>query len=111
MGYAMLNAGLLGNGFASPLAQFAATVFWSVGDLILLGRTNGLVADIAPEQSRARYFSVYGRCWGAAAVIGPFAGTRLLARSGPVGLWTGCAIACAVLACIQPGLRRLLSET
>jgi MFS family permease len=112
VGYALLGAGLLANGFASTLPQFAAaTVLWSLGDLILLGRAYSLVADIAPEQSRARYFSVYGLCWGAAAVIGPFAGTQLLAHAGPGGLWTGCAIACGALAFAQPGLRRLVAGT
>jgi MFS family permease len=111
VGYVMLGSGLLANGFATTLPQFAAaTVLWSLGDLVLLGRAYSLVAAIAPEQSRAQYFSVYGLCWGAAAVIGPFAGTLLLEHGGPVGLWAGCAIACAALAGVQPGLRRLVEE-
>jgi len=109
VGYAMLGTGLLANGFATTLPQFAAaTVLWSLGDLILLGRAASMFADIAPEQSRARYFSVYGLCWGAAAVIGPFAGARLLEHAGPLGLWAGCALAAAALACAQPALRRLV---
>jgi MFS family permease len=109
VGYLLLGAGLLANGFAGTLPEFAAAaVLWSLGDLILLGRAYSLVADIAPEQSRAQYFAVYGLCWGAAAVLGPFAGTQLLEHAGPVGLWTVCALACAALACAQPGLHRLL---
>ena len=109
-GYLLLGAGLLANGFAVTLPQFAAaTVLWSIGDLVLLGRAHALVADIAPEGARARYFSVYGLCWGAAAVLGPVAGTQLLDRAGPRVLWVACAAGCGALALAQPRLRRLVS--
>ena len=109
-GYLLLGAGLLANGFAATLPQFAAaTVLWSIGDLVLLGRAHALVADIAPEHARARYFSVYGLCWGAAAVLGPVAGTQLLDRAGPRVLWVACAAGCGALALAQPRLRRLVS--
>lgn len=109
-GYLLLGAGLLANGFAATLPQFAAaTVLWSTGDLVLLGRAHALVADIAPERARARYFSVYGLCWGAAAVLGPVAGTQLLDRAGPRVLWVACAAGCGALALAQPRLRRLVS--
>jgi MFS family permease len=109
-GYVLLGIGLLANGFASSLWQFAlATLLWSTGDLILLGRAYSLVADISPEHARARYFSVYGLCWGVAAVLGPFAGTQLLAEFGPLGLWSACAAACALLAVAQLPMRRLIS--
>jgi MFS family permease len=109
-GYLLLGAGLLANGFAATLPQFAAaTVLWSTGDLVLLGRAHALVADIAPERARGRYFSVYGLCWGAAAVLGPVAGTQLLDRAGPRVLWVACAAGCGALALAQPRLRRLVS--
>lgn len=99
LGYAILAVGLQANAFATTLPHFAAaTVLWSIGDLILLGRAYALVAEIAPQHARARYFSVYGLSWGAAAVFGPIAGTALLARGGPVTLWTACALASALLA-------------
>ncbi len=99
VGYALLGAGLQANAFSTTLLQFAAaSVLWSIGDLILLGRAYTLVAAIAPDHARARYFSVYGLSWGAAAVFGPIVGTGLLARGGPVVLWTVCAIASALLA-------------
>jgi hypothetical protein len=108
-GYALLGAGLLDNGFAVRFYRFGvATALWSVGDLVLLGRAHGLVADIAPDHARARYFSVYGLCWGAAAVIAPFTGTQFLAHAGPGGLRAASALVCAVLAGAQPALRRLV---
>lgn len=110
VGYLILGIGLLANGLASTLWQFAlATLLWSIGDLILLGRVYSLVADISPDNAKARYFSIYGLCWGFAAVIGPLAGTQLLAQLGPLWLWSACAAACALLAAAQPPLRRLVN--
>ncbi|MGH8894384.1 MAG: hypothetical protein ACRDWY_13935 [Actinomycetes bacterium] len=80
-------------------------MLWSVGDLILLGRTYGLVADIAPRHCPRPVLLGVRPVLGAAAVIGPFAATQLLARSGPVGPWAGCGFACGLLAVAQPALR------
>lgn len=111
-GYGLLGAGFLATAVAATLLQFAAaTVAWSLGDLLLLGRAHALVAEIAPDHARARYFSVYGLSWGLAAVVGPFAGALLLAHRGPVGLWVTCALLCAALAVAQPALRRSLEVT
>ena len=52
---------------------------------------------------------MYGLCWGAAAVLGPVAGTQLLDRAGPQVLWVACAAGCGALALAQPRLRRLVS--
>jgi MFS family permease len=110
VGYGLLGLGLLANGFASTLPQFAAaTVLWSLGDVLLLGRAYGLAADIAPAERRASYFSVYGLSWGAAAIVGPFAGTQLLTRMGPVRLWGAAAAGCAALALAQPWLRKTVA--
>jgi MFS family permease len=109
-GYVILGTGLLANGLASSLWQFAlATVLWSTGTLILMGRAYNLVAAISPERGHARYFSVYGLCWGVAAVLGPLAGTQILARLGPAVLWTACAAACGLLAAAQLPMRRLFA--
>lgn len=110
LGYGMLGIGLLANGLASTMPQFAAAaLLWAVGDLILLGRAHALVADIAPPRARARYFAVYGLSWGVAAVIGPAVGGQFLERFGPTGLWGACAATCGALAAAQPVLRRSLA--
>jgi MFS family permease len=111
IGYLLLAAGLLANGFATTLPLFlAAAVVWSVGDLLLLGRAYTIVAGIAPETARGRYLAAYGISWGIAGAIAPVAGSQLLAHLGPAGLWTTCAIASVVLAGFQPLLRRRLSS-
>jgi MFS family permease len=112
VGYIVLGVGLLATALATTLPTFvAATVVWSGGDLILLGRVYGLVADLAPAHARAQYFSVYGLSWGIATVIGPPAGTLLLDQAGPTALWTASAAACGVLAAGQPTLARLVTRT
>jgi len=112
VGYAVLGLGMLANGLASSLWQFAlATVVRSVGELVLMGRTYSLVAAISPPHARGRYFSVYGLCWGFAAVLGPLTGTQLLARFGTVGLWASCAAACGLLAVAQVPMRRLIAAS
>jgi len=112
LGYVVLGIGLLATAFATTLPTFvAATVVWSVGDLILLGRVYGLVADLAPAHARAQYFSVYGLSWGVGTVVGPPAGTLLLDHAGPTALWTASAAACGVLAAGQPALARFVMRT
>lgn len=112
IGYVVLGIGLLATGFATTLpALAAATVLWSLGDLILLGRIYGLIADLAPAHARAQYFAVYGLSWGVATVIGPPAGTLLMDHAGPDALWTATAVVCGVLAATQPALARFVTRS
>ncbi|MGR6918340.1 MFS transporter [[Actinomadura] parvosata] len=113
-GYLLLAAGLAGYAVADGLAgHLAATVVWSAGDVLMFGRSYALVVDLAPEDARGRYLSVFGISWGFATVLAPLCGTRLLDRAGPEGLWGTLALAClllavAQLAVIRPLLRRSL---
>ncbi|MEW1959196.1 MFS transporter [Kineococcus sp. NPDC059986] len=109
-GYLLLGVGLGALGVASTMGQFAAAIVVAAfADLILLGRAFTLVAQLAPAGREADYFAVYGLTWGAAAVVGPAAGTGLLSAGGPVLLWSCCAAACLVLAVVQQPLQRLLA--
>lgn len=109
LGYVLLGAGLIANGFAHSLPAFlAAAVVWSLGDLILIGRALSVVAEIAPEHARGRYLATYGLSWGVATAVAPLLGTQLLSVVGPTGLWIGCGVAACVLATLQPKLRRLV---
>lgn len=106
VGYVLLAGGLLANGFAVSLPGFlAATVVWSLGDLILLGRAYTIVAAIAPAAARGRYLAIYGTSWGLAAIAAPLVGTQLLAHGGPRLTWSCIAATCLVLAAAQPAMR------
>ena len=61
LGYLLLGAGLLATGLVHTLPGYvAATVVWSVGDLVLLGRAYTVVAGLAPAGSRGGYLATYG---------------------------------------------------
>jgi MFS family permease len=104
-GYLMLGAGLGAYAVTGTVTAFLlATVVWSVGDVLLLGRLPALVADLAPPDRLGRYLAVYGTSWGVAGVIAPLLGTQVLARAGTGALWLGAAGVCLLLAAVQPAL-------
>jgi MFS family permease len=110
IGYVLLAIGLFVNGQAHSLPVFlAATVIWSLGDLLLLGRYYTIVSAIAPDHARGRYLALFGISWGIATTVAPMTVTQLLETTGPAGLWTGSALAAVVLAVLQPTIRRRLS--
>ncbi len=107
VGYVALAAGLLGTGASTGITGFAAaTVPWSVGDLLLLGHAWTLVAGIAPPGSSGRYLAAYGLSWGVATTGAPLLATQLLAVRGPLVLWGGLAAVALALAALQPALTR-----
>jgi MFS family permease len=111
IGYVVLAAGLFANGHADNLPMFlAATVIWSLGDLLLLGRYYTIVSAIAPDHARGRYLAVFGISWGIATTVAPVTVTQLLDATGPAGLWTTSALAAVVLAALQPTIRRQLKR-
>lgn len=107
LGYFILAAGLVLNGFVTTVVGFlVATVIWSIGDLILLGRVYTVVASIAPDAARGQYMAVYGISWGLAAIAAPLLGTQLLDVGGPRLAWSCMAVLCLALAVTQPALGR-----
>lgn len=109
LGYLILGADLLATGFVTTLTTFmAATVIWSIGDLILLGRAYTIVAALAPPTGRGRYMAIYGTSWGLAAIAAPLVGTQLIERGGPPLIWSACAVACLALSAAQPAMRTRL---
>ena len=99
LGYLLLGAGLAGYAVAHALAaSLAATVVWSLGDLLMLGYAYALAASLAPPGGTGRYLAVYGISWGIAGVAAPIVGTQLLERGGPAALWSTMAVLCLLLA-------------
>ena len=109
-GYVLLAGGLFATGLARSVPGFAAaTVLWSLGDLVLLGRAYAVVAALVPAGRRGGYLAAYGTAWGVAAVVAPVVGTGLLVYGGPALLWSVLALLCLVLAAVQPVVRRVVS--
>ncbi|UKF80384.1 MFS transporter [Clavibacter californiensis] len=111
-GFVLLGAGFALVGQAADLPGLvAATVVWSLGDLILLGRATALVAAIAPAAARGRYLSAHGISWGVAAMVGPLLGTQLVARLHASGTWDALGALCLVLALAQPVVSGIARRT
>ncbi|AXK37455.1 MFS transporter [Streptomyces armeniacus] len=106
-GYSLLALGLSGYALAHTLGAFlAATLVWSLGDLLLVGRMYAVVAELAPGGGTGRYMAVYGTSWGIAGIAAPVTGTQLLQHSGATVLWGTMAGVCLALAAVQPVLAR-----
>lgn len=97
----------LGRGVLASTKQtlprlIGTTVVWSLGDLVLLGHADALVAVIAPPSARGRNMSVYGVSWGIAAMIGPILGTQLITHLHVAGTWWVLGLLTLPLAAAQP---------
>ncbi|MEU0942369.1 MFS transporter [Streptomyces canus] len=109
-GYLLLAAGLSGYALAHDLTGYlSATVVWSAGDALLVGRVYTVVAGLAPAGAKGRYLAVYGTSWGIAGIAAPVVGTQLLEHAGPAGLWSAMALASLLLAGLQSTLVRYVT--
>ena len=107
LGYLLMAAGFGGYAVAHTLpALVAPTALYSVGNLLVLGRSFALVSELAPAAASARYLAVYGLSWGVATLLAPLVGTWLIGASGPGLLWAVSAVVCAAMALGQPWVVR-----
>ncbi|WP_236655507.1 MFS transporter [Streptacidiphilus carbonis] len=98
LGQLLLAVGLAGYAAATRLpVSLAATVVWSLGDLLVMGRAYAVVADLAPPGGAGRYLAVFGISWGIAGVAAPVLGTAVLERASVGALWVGLAGVCLLL--------------
>jgi MFS family permease len=94
-----------------------AMALFGIGECFHGPAHQALVADIAPEHLRGRYFAVHSLSWGLAGTVGPAVGGFILA-SAPFALWPLAAAVCLVSAAgalameryIPPRLRRIPHE-
>jgi MFS family permease len=69
-----------------------------------------VVERLAPASAKGRYLAVYGTSWGIAGIATPLLWTQLLEHAGPAGLWSAMALACLLLAVLQPALVRYVTS-
>ncbi|MEW6649405.1 MAG: MFS transporter [Chloroflexota bacterium] len=75
-------------------------VIMTVGELVLVPTSSTYAANLAPEDMRGRYLSLYGLTWNVAAGIGPVAGGFLNDAVSPQAIWYGgglCGLVSALL--------------
>jgi MFS family permease len=88
----VLGSGFGLTGFAHSTRAYAATVLvWTMGEIAFNAVGPTIVNSIAPAHLRGRYNGLIGLAYGAAALIGPLAGTAAL-DAGRWVVWGGCAV-------------------
>lgn len=110
-GYAVLAVGLAVAGLhMTATGYLTATIIIAVGDALLLGYSYTLVAAIAPEGSKAAYFTVYGIIWGVALTLGPPAMGALL-DNGFRTFWLTCSVVMLATGIAQLMINRVIRES
>jgi MFS family permease len=89
------GAGYWLDGGAAFLVIMVAVAIFGVGECFHGPAHQALVAEIAPDHLRGRYFAVHSLSWGLAGTVGLAAGGFLLAAM-PFGLWPAAAVVCLV---------------
>ena len=97
----VLGAGALLTATAAALGFMAATMIFGVGETLQGPTQAPLVADLAPERLRGRYFALGSMSWSAGSILGPAVGGTLLGWH-PLAVWPIAASVCAfcALACL-----------
>ena len=90
LGGFMYAAGVTSVAFGDGFWDFwASMVTLTMGELLLVPTATTYVADIAPEDMRGRYMSIFSLCWGVAAGVGPVIGGFLNDNLSPQSIWFG----------------------
>lgn len=109
----VLAAGELLTATSAALVLIAATMVFGVGETLQGPTQAPLVADLAPERLRGRYFALGSMSWSAGSILGPAVGGALLDWH-PLAVWPLAASVCllSAVACLAlerrlpPGVRR-----
>ncbi|MEY9859845.1 MFS family permease [Catenulispora sp. GAS73] len=107
LGYVLMAAGFGGYALAHTLPTLLVpTALYSLGNVLVMGRSFALVSELAPAEASARYLAIYGSSWGVATLLAPLVVTWLIGVSGPALLWGASAVVCAGMAVGQPWVVR-----
>jgi MFS family permease len=90
LGGFLYAAGVTSVAFANDFWGFwLSMVIITTGELILIPTATTLVANLAPQDMRGRYMSIFSLSWGVAAGIGPVVGGALNDYISPQAIWYG----------------------
>jgi predicted MFS family arabinose efflux permease len=99
----VLTGGELFNGTSAALVFMTATMVFALGETLQGPTQAPLVADLAPDRLRGRYFALGSMSWSAGSILAPAIGGPLLGWH-PLAVWPlaaatriGSAIACLAL--------------
>ena len=103
----VLAGGRLLTATTAALVLIAATMIFGVGETLQGPTQAPLVADLAPERLRGRYFALGSMSWSAGSILGPAVGGALLDWH-PLAVWPLAAAVCLVAAAGCLALERSL---
>ncbi|WP_194915707.1 MFS transporter [Catenulispora rubra] len=107
LGYVLMAAGFGGYALAHTLPTLLVpTALYSLGNVLVMGRSFAVVSELAPAEASARYLAIYGSSWGVATLLAPLVVTWLIGASGPALLWGASAVVCSAMAVAQPWVVR-----
>jgi len=90
LGAFLYASGVTSVTFANDFLGFwLSMVIITTGELILVPTATTFVANIAPQNMRGRYMSIFSLSWGVAAGIGPVVGGYLNDNISPKAIWIG----------------------
>jgi predicted MFS family arabinose efflux permease len=97
----VLAGGELLNGTSAALVFMTATMVFALGETLQGPTQAPLVADLAPDHLRGRYFALGSMSWSAGSILGPAVGGPLLGWH-PLALWPLAAAVCvgSALGCL-----------
>jgi predicted MFS family arabinose efflux permease len=90
----VLAGGELLNGTSAALVFMTATMVFALGETLQGPTQAPLVADLAPDRLRGRYFALGSMSWSAGSILGPAIGGPLLGWH-PLAVWPLAAAVCA----------------
>jgi predicted MFS family arabinose efflux permease len=103
----VLAAGELVTAGSAALVFILATLIFGVGETLQGPTQAPLVADLAPDRLRGRYFALGSMSWSAGSILGPAVGGALLDWH-PLAVWPSAAAVCVLCAAACLGLERNL---
>jgi predicted MFS family arabinose efflux permease len=103
----VLAGGGLLNGTSAALVFMTATMVFAVGETLQGPTQAPLVADLAPDHLRGRYFALGSMSWSAGSILGPAIGGPLLGWH-PFAVWPIAAGVCIASAAGCLALERRL---
>ena len=105
----VLGGGIWFSGTAAALVFVGATLVFGVGETLQGPTQAPLVADLAPDHLRGRYFALGSMSWSAGSILGPAIGGPLLGWH-PLAVWPLAAAASVAAAFGCLALERRLPE-
>jgi len=105
----VLAAGGLLTGTSAAVVLITATLVFGLGETLQGPTQAPLVADLAPDRLRGRYFALGSMSWSAGSILGPVVGGPLLGWH-PLAVWPLAAGVCVFSAFGCLALERRLPE-